>query len=81
MTKKQLLKNLQIIHKDLTKVELRMEKISDGLGMDRGHEFLERTLYEVEELIKMFDQCPECGLSGKHKMSCDTQYKENNEPS
>lgn len=76
MTKKQLLKNLQIIHKDLTKVELRMEKISDKLGIDRGHEWIERSLWEVEELIKMFDQCPECGLSGNHKMSCDTQYGE-----
>lgn len=56
MTKKQLLKNLQMIHKDLTKVELRMEKISDKLGIDRGHEYIERTLWELEELLKMFEE-------------------------
>lgn len=76
MTKKQLLKNLQILHKDLTKVELRMEKVSDKLGIDRGHEWIERSLWEIEELIKMFDKCPECGLTGNHKMSCDTQHGE-----
>lgn len=55
MTKKQLLKNLQIIHKDLTKIELRMEKISDKLGIDRGHEHVERTLWEIETLLEMFN--------------------------
>lgn len=77
MTKNQLHRQLQLLHKDLTKVELRMEKISDKLGIDRGHEWVEKTLWEVEELIKMFDSsCPECGLIGQHKMSCDTQYKD-----
>jgi len=33
-----------------------MEKISDKLGIDRGHEYIERTLWEVEELIKMFEE-------------------------
>ena len=67
MNKVQLHRQLQLLHKDLTKVELRMEKISDKLGIDRGHEWLERTLWEVEELIKVFDEpCPEC----------DTQYKD-----
>lgn len=54
MTKKQLLKSLQIIHKDLTKAETRMMKIADKLNIDR-HEYLERTLYEIEELLKMFN--------------------------
>ena len=77
MNKVQLHKQLQLLHKDLTKVELRMEKISDKLGIDRGHEWVEKTLWEVEELIKMFDEpCSECGLAGQHKMSCDTQYKD-----
>ena len=58
-----------------------MEKISDKLGIDRGHEYIEKSLWEVEELIKLFNSCPECGLSGKHKMSCDTQYGGYNEPS
>jgi len=56
VTKKQLLKNLQILHKDLTKVELRMEKISDKLGIDRGHEWIEKSLWEIEELLKLFGE-------------------------
>jgi hypothetical protein len=54
MTKEQLHKQLQLVHKDLTKVETRMMKIADKLGIDR-HEYLEKTLYEVEELLKMFE--------------------------
>lgn len=56
MNKAQLHKQLQLLHKDLAKVELRMEKISDKLGIDRGHEWVEKTLWEVEELIKMFEE-------------------------
>jgi len=56
MTKTQLHKQLQLLHKDLTKVELRMEKISDKLGIDTGHEYVERTLWEIEELLKMFEE-------------------------
>lgn len=56
MTKEQLHRQLQLLHKDLTKVELRMEKISDKLGIDRGHEHIERTLWEIEELLKMFEE-------------------------
>lgn len=59
MTKKQLHKHLQMIHKDLTKVELRMEKISDKLGIDRGHEYIEKSLWEVEELLKLFGDTDE----------------------
>lgn len=55
MTKKQLHKQLQMIHKDLTKAETRMQKIATKLDIDR-HEHLERTLYEVEELLKMFEE-------------------------
>ena len=55
MNKKQLHKQLQLIHKDLTKVELRMEKVSDKLGIDRGNEYVERCLWEVEELLKLFE--------------------------
>jgi hypothetical protein len=55
LNKLQLKKQLQLIHKDLTKVELRMEKVSDKLGIDRGHEWLERSLWEIEELLKMFN--------------------------
>lgn len=55
MNKQQLHRQLQLLHKDLTKVELRMEKISDKLGIDRGHEWVEKTLWEVEKLLKMFE--------------------------
>ena len=59
MTRKQLHKHLTLIHRDLSKVELRMEKVSDKLGFDRGHEHLEKTLWEVEELLKMFGDTDE----------------------
>lgn len=52
MTRQQLRKQLQLIHKDLIKVETRMMKIADKLGIDR-HEYLERCLWEVEELLKL----------------------------
>lgn len=55
MTKEQLHKQLKLLYKDLTKVETRMEKISNKLGIDRGHEYVERTLWEVEKLLKMFN--------------------------
>lgn len=55
MNKVQLYKQLKLLHKDLIKVELRIEKISDKLGIDRGHEYVERTLRELEELLKMFE--------------------------
>lgn len=55
MNKKQLHKQLQLIHKDLIRAETRMNKISYKLGIGENHEFLERTLYEVEELLKMFE--------------------------
>lgn len=56
MTKKQLHRHLQLLHKDLTKVELRMEKISDKLGIDRGHEYIERTFWEIETLLEMIKE-------------------------
>lgn len=56
MTKKQLHRHLQLLHKDLTKAELRMEKISDKLGIDRGHEYIERTLWEIETLLEMIKE-------------------------
>lgn len=56
MNKKQLHRHLQLLHKDLTKVELRMEKISDKLGIDRGHEYIERTLWEIETLLEMIKE-------------------------
>lgn len=55
MTRHQLYKQLQLIHKDLTKVDTRMMKIADKLGIDR-HEWLERSLWEIEELLKLFEE-------------------------
>lgn len=34
---------------------MRMEKISDKLGIDRGHEYVERSLWEIETLLEMFN--------------------------
>lgn len=55
MTKEQLHRQLKFIHKDLTKAETRMMKIATKLGIDRN-EYLERCLWEVEELLKMFKE-------------------------
>jgi hypothetical protein len=33
-----------------------MDKISDKLGIGENHEWVERALWEVEELIKMFEE-------------------------
>lgn len=55
MKKEQLHKQLKLIHKDITKAEGRMQKIATKLNIDR-HEYLERTLWEVEELIKIFEE-------------------------
>ena len=55
MTKEQLHRQLKFIHKDLTKAETRMMKIASKLNIDRN-EYLERCLWEVEELLKMFQE-------------------------
>jgi hypothetical protein len=54
MNKAKLKKDLELIHRHLTRAEVVMEKIATKLGIDR-HEYLEKTLYEVEELLKMFE--------------------------
>lgn len=33
-----------------------MEKISEKLGIDRGHEYIERTLWEIETLLEMIKE-------------------------
>ena len=53
MTKNKLKKDLELIHRHLTRAEVVMQKIADKLGIDR-HAYLEMTLYEVEELLKLF---------------------------
>lgn len=55
MNKLKLKKDLELIHRHLTRAEVVMWKISDKLGIDRGHEGLDKTIYEVEQLLKMFN--------------------------
>lgn len=55
MNRTKLKKDLELIHRHLTRAEVIMEKIANKLDIDR-HEFLERTLWEVEELLKMFEE-------------------------
>lgn len=55
MTKNKLKKDLELIHRHLTRAEVVMMKIADKLDIDR-HAYLEMTLYEVEELLKMFEE-------------------------
>lgn len=54
MTKNKLKKDLQLIHRHLTRAETRMQKIADKLDID-GHEYLEKTLWEIETLLEMFE--------------------------
>ena len=59
MTKKtKLKKDLELIHRHLTRAEVVMQKIAKNLNID-SHEYLERTLWEVEELLKMFGDTDE----------------------
>ena len=55
MKKAKLKKDLELIHRHLTRAEVVMEKISTKLDIDR-HEYLEKTLYEIEELLKLFQE-------------------------
>lgn len=53
MNKEKLKKDLELIHRHLTRAEVVMQKISTKLNID-SHDYLERTLWEVEELLKLF---------------------------
>lgn len=53
MTRNKLKKDLELIHRHLIRAEAVVMKIADKLGIDR-HEYLEKTLYEIEELLKLF---------------------------
>lgn len=55
MNKTKLKKDLELIHRHLTRAEVIMQKIATKLEIDR-HEYLERCLWEVEELMKMFEE-------------------------
>lgn len=59
MTKTKLKKDLELVHRHLTRADVVMQKIATKLDIDR-HEYLERTLYEIEELLKMFEEKTEC---------------------
>lgn len=58
MNKTKFKKDLELIHRHLTRAERVMQKIATKLDIDR-HAYLEMTLYEVEELLKMFEEKPE----------------------
>lgn len=53
MTKNKLKKDLELIHRHLTRAETVMMRIADNLDIDR-HDYLEKTLWEIEELLKLF---------------------------
>lgn len=55
MNRAKLKKDLELIHRHLTRAEVVMQKIATKLDIDR-HEYLERCLWEVEELLKMFEE-------------------------
>ena len=55
MKKVKLKKDLELIHRHLTRAETVMQKIATKLDIDR-HEYLEKTLWEVEELLKLFEE-------------------------
>lgn len=55
MTKNKLKKDLELIHRHLTRAEVVMDKIANKLDIDRN-ECLERCLWEVEELLKIFEE-------------------------
>lgn len=54
MTKNKLKKDLELIHRHLTRAEVVMQKIANKLDIDRN-EYLERCLWEVETLLEMFN--------------------------
>lgn len=54
MTKTKLKKDLELIHRHLTRAEVVMQKIATKLDIDR-HAYLEMTLYEIETLLEMFN--------------------------
>lgn len=55
MSKKiKLKKDLELIHRHLTRAEVVMQKIATKLDIDR-HEYLEKTLWEIEALLEMFN--------------------------
>lgn len=55
MTKNKLKKDLELIHRHLSRAEVVMEKIANKLDIDRN-EYLERCLWEIEELLKMTEE-------------------------
>ena len=53
LTKEKLKKDLELIHRHLSRAEVVMQKIANKLDIGRN-EYLERCLWEVEELLKLF---------------------------
>lgn len=57
MNKVQLKRQLQFLLKDLTKVNLRMNKIADKLNIDK-HEGVQTALNEVKTLLELMGDKP-----------------------
>lgn len=55
MNRSKLKKDLELIHRHLIRAEVIMQRIATKLDIDR-HEYLEKTLWEVEELLKLFEE-------------------------
>ena len=56
MTKIQVHKQLQLIHKDLIKAQTRMQKLAKKLGFNERQEYVDTSIKEVEDLINMFEE-------------------------
>lgn len=54
--KQKLKRDLELTYRHLTRAGVIMGRISSRIGIERHHEYLERTLFEVEELLKLFDE-------------------------
>lgn len=80
MNKLQLEKNLTLLLKDLDKCDKRCKKISKACGLENNpliEYAMEQTKLVLDYIESLKEEpCPECGLTGQHKMSCDTQYKD-----
>ena len=55
MTKNKLKKDLELIHRHLTRAEVVMQKIATKLNINQ-HKGVESAIKDVEELLKMFEE-------------------------
>lgn len=79
MNKQQLTKQIELLHKELSSADKRCKRISAACGIE-SNELISYAVEQTRQVLEYIeslkeDACPECGLSGQHKMSCDTQYE------